>query len=74
MDLMRAPDWLFVLHPGAAVLDAGGRNYSHLSWFHSAANEVALGSLRQVGGEGRRAAAGGGGGYVSTIPNQKAEA
>eukprot|EP00198_Chlamydomonas_reinhardtii_P013104 XP_001702441.1 predicted protein [Chlamydomonas reinhardtii] len=48
VDLMRAPDWLFVLHPGAAVLDAGGRNYSHLSWFHSAANEVALGSLRQV--------------------------
>ncbi|KAG2425669.1 hypothetical protein HXX76_013511 [Chlamydomonas incerta] len=48
VDLMRAPGWLFAVHPGAAVLDAGGRNYSHLSWFHGPANQMARDSLRQV--------------------------
>ncbi|PNW81738.1 hypothetical protein CHLRE_06g258226v5 [Chlamydomonas reinhardtii] len=48
VDVLRAPGWLFRKWPHSRSFDAGGRNYSHLSWFHAGANAVALDRLQQV--------------------------
>ncbi|KAG2429362.1 hypothetical protein HXX76_011128 [Chlamydomonas incerta] len=48
VDVLRAPAWLFVKWPHSRSFDAHGRNYSHMSWYHAGANEVALDRLRQV--------------------------
>ena len=50
VDVLRAPGWLFRKWPHSRSFDAGGRNYSHLSWFHAGANAVALDRLQQVRG------------------------
>ncbi|KAG2487331.1 hypothetical protein HYH03_014047 [Edaphochlamys debaryana] len=48
IDVMRYPKWLHKQHPDCNARDAGGREYRHLSWFHPAANEKALGVLQAV--------------------------
>ncbi|KXZ54064.1 hypothetical protein GPECTOR_5g171 [Gonium pectorale] len=49
IDMLRSPGWLFRKHPDSRAVDSGGRSYSHMSWFHTAANRLAIDMLRQLG-------------------------
>ncbi|GLC41864.1 hypothetical protein PLESTM_001259400 [Pleodorina starrii] len=48
LDLVRAPDWVFNKWPEARAMDSHERSYKLLSWFHSEANQLAVGTLKDV--------------------------